>query len=139
MSKQELMEEVVSEIRICRRCQLWRTAKNPVPGEGSLDTSLMFIGEAPGYWEDSVGRPFMGAAGQLLDKLLASIGLKRDEVYIGNMVKPRPPDNRDPRRDEVEACTPYLDRQIMILKPSLILTMGRHSTSSIFSKVNVKV
>lgn len=139
MSKQELMDELVAEVRVCRRCRLWRHAKNPVPGVGSLDASIMFIGEAPGYWEDVKGRPFVGAAGKLLDELLSSIDITRDDVYIGNVVKHRPPMNRDPRSDEIEACAPYLDRQIQIIKPKIIVTLGRHSTRHILSKVNVEV
>ena len=120
MSKQEFMGALVAEIRNCRRCRLWRGAKNPIPGEGDLDTPLMLIGEAPGYWEDVIGRPFMGAAGKLLDELLSSIELKRGEVYICNIIKHRPPGNRDPRQDEIEACTHFLERQIQIIKPELI-------------------
>jgi DNA polymerase len=139
MPKKELMDELIAEIENCRRCRLWRHAKNPVPGEGSLDTPLVFIGEAPGYWEDIKGRPFVGRAGKLLDELLSNIGLKRDGVYIANVVKHRPLGNRDPRQDEIEACTPYLDRQIQIIKPKIIATLGRHSTRYILFKVNVKV
>lgn len=138
-SKQELMDELIAEIKICQRCRLWRHAKNPVPGEGNLDAHIMFIGEAPGYWEDVKGRPFVGAAGKLLDNLLASIDLERSDVYIGNVVKHRPPGNRDPRPDEIEACSPYLDRQIQIIKPKIIVTLGRHSTKYILSKLNLEV
>ncbi len=137
--KQELMEDLVAEIKSCRECRLWRRAKNPVPGEGSLDASLIFVGEAPGYWEDVKGSPFVGAAGKLLDELLASIDLKRLDVYITNVVKHRPPANRDPRPDEVETCAPYLDRQIQIIKPEIIVTLGRHSTIHILSKGNIVV
>jgi len=133
------MDELVEEIRICRRCGLWKRAKNPVPGEGNLDASLMIIGEAPGYSEDVEGRPFVGAAGKLLDRLLSGIDLNRREVYIGNIVKHRPPLNRDPKPDEIEACTPYLDRQIEIIKPKIIVPLGRHSAMSILSKMNIEV
>lgn len=138
MSKQELMEEVAAEIRDCRKCRLWRHAKNPVPGEGNPDAALMLIGEAPGYQEDVKGRPFVGRAGKLLDTLLSGIGLVREEVYISNIVKHRPPENRDPREDEIEACSPYLERQIRIIKPEIIVTLGRHSTRYLLSKVNVE-
>ena len=137
-AKKELMEELIAEVNVCRKCRLWRHAKNAVPGEGSLDAQVMFIGEAPGYWEDLKGRPFVGAAGRLLDELLSSIGLRREEVYIGNVVKHRPPGNRDPKPDEVEACTPYLDRQIKIIQPKVLVTLGRHSTGYIFSRVGLK-
>jgi len=137
-AKKELMEELIAEVNVCRKCQLWRHAKHAVPGEGSLDAQVMFIGEAPGYWEDLKGRPFVGAAGRLLDELLSSIGLRREEVYIANVVKHRPPGNRDPKPDEVEACTPYLDRQIKIIQPKVLVTLGRHSTGYIFSRVGLK-
>lgn len=138
MSKQELMDEVVEEVRVCRKCRLWRHAKNPVPGEGSIDAKLMLIGEAPGYQEDVNGRPFVGRAGKLLDALLQGIGLGREEVYISNVVKHRPPENRDPMQDEIEACTPYLESQIRIIQPEVIVTLGRHSTRYILSRVNVE-
>jgi len=137
MSKTELMNEVVKEILTCKKCTLWKFRRNPVPGEGSLDAKIMFIGEAPGYWEDVKGKPFVGAAGKLLDKLLAEVELSRSEVFIGNILKCRPPENRDPQPEEVEACTPYLDRQIEIIKPKIIVTLGRHSTAYIFSKVKM--
>lgn len=139
MSKQELMEEVVGEIRDCRKCRLFRHAKNPVPGEGNPDATLMLIGEAPGYQEDIKGRPFVGRAGKLLDTLLSDIGLARGDVYIGNIVKHRPPENMAPKADEIEACTPYLDRQIRIIKPEIIVTLGNHSTRYILAKVNAEV
>jgi uracil-DNA glycosylase family 4 len=137
MSKRELMDELIAEIRVCRKCRLRSSAKNPVPGEGSLDASLMFIGEAPGYWEDIEGRPFVGTAGKLLDRLLTSVGLRRNEVFIGNIVKHRPPGNRDPRMDEIESCGPYLDHQIQIIRPEIIVTLGRYSTKYVLSQANV--
>jgi len=133
------MNELIAKISNCRRCRLWRGARNPVPGEGNLNASLMIIGEAPGYLEDVQGRPFVGAAGKLLDKLLSSINLSRREVYIGNIVKHRPPLNRDPRPDEIEVCAPYLDKQIEIIKPKIIVPLGRHSAMYILSKVNVEI
>lgn len=137
MSKKELMDEIIKEILACRKCELWRNRRNPVPGEGNLDAEIMFIGEAPGYWEDVKGKPFVGAAGKLLDKLLAQIGLSRDEVFIGNVLKCRPPKNRDPQPEEVRACTPYLDRQIKVIEPKIIATLGRHASSYIFSKAGL--
>ncbi|MCD6528785.1 uracil-DNA glycosylase [Candidatus Bathyarchaeota archaeon] len=136
-AKKKLMEELIAEVNVCRKCRLWKHAKHAVPGEGNLDAQVMFIGEAPGYWEDLKGRPFVGAAGRLLDELLSNIGLERSDVYIGNVVKHRPPGNRDPKPDEIEACTPYLDRQIRIIQPKIIVTLGRHSTGYIFSKVGL--
>lgn len=128
--------EVVEEVRVCRKCRLYKNARNPVPGEGDIDAKLMLIGEAPGYQEDIEGRPFVGRAGKLLNMLLSGIGLEREEVYITNVVKHRPPDNRAPVRDEIEACTPYLERQIRIIKPKVIATLGNHSTGYILSKAN---
>ena len=139
MSKQELMDELVDEVGQCQRCRLWERAKKAVAGEGSLDASLMLIGEAPGYWEDVKGRPFVGAAGRLLDELLSSIDLNRRDVYISNIIKHRPPNNRDPRKDEVEACSPYLDRQIRTIRPSILLTLGRHSAKYVLSTVDVEM
>ncbi len=133
------MDEMVARIRDCRRCRLWKYAKNSVPGEGSLDASLMLVGEAPGNREDIMGRPFVGSAGKFLDKLLTSIGFKREDVYISNIVKHRPPENREPKADEIAACTPYLDRQIQIIEPEVIATLGRHSTRYILSKVNIDI
>ncbi len=139
MPKQERIDEIVAEVQVCRKCRLWQHAKNPVPGEGNLDASLMLIGEAPGNQEDIKGRPFVGSAGKLLSTLLSSIGLKREGVYISNIVKHRPPDNREPKTDEIAACTPYLDRQIQIIKPKIITTLGKHSTKYILSMVGVEV
>jgi DNA polymerase len=138
MSKRELMDELAAELRACRRCRLWAQARNAVSGEGDLDASVILIGEAPGHHEDIMGRPFVGAAGKLLDELLASIGLTRAEVYITNVVKHRPPENRDPRPDEVEACGRYLDRQISIVRPKLIVTLGRHASKYILSRGNIR-
>lgn len=139
MPKQEFIDEIIAQVQVCRKCRLWQHAKNPVPGEGNLDASLMLIGEAPGNQEDIKGRPFVGSAGKLLSTLLSGIGLKREDVYICNIVKHRPPENREPKTDEIAACTPYLDRQIQIIKPKIITTLGKHSTKYILSKVGVEV
>ncbi len=139
MMSNELLDDVVAEVKDCRKCRLWKRAKNPVPGEGNPDAMLMLIGEAPGYQEDVKGRPFVGRAGKLLDTLLSGIGLAREDVYISNIVKHRPPENRDPMEDEIRACAPYLDRQIRIIKPEIIVTLGNHSTRYILSKVNTEV
>ncbi|MCX9012473.1 MAG: type-4 uracil-DNA glycosylase [Candidatus Methanoperedens sp.] len=136
--KQELMDEIAAEVRVCRKCRLWQYARNPVPGEGNIDASLMLIGEAPGNREDIQGRPFVGSAGKLLDNLLLGIGLRREDVFISNIVKHRPPDNREPKTDEIEACTPYLDRQIRIIEPAVIALLGNHSTKYILSKLNIE-
>lgn len=107
---------------------------NAVPGSGNYDAKIMFVGEAPGYWEDQKGLPFVGRAGKVLDELLAEISLKREDVYITNIVKCRPPNNRDPDEDEIKACSPYLDRQIDIIRPKVIVPLGRHSMSYLLRK-----
>ena len=136
--KQKRMNELIHQIRECRKCTLWKNAKNPVPGEGDLNTSLMMIGEAPGYHEDIKGQPFVGSAGRVLDELLMSIGIKRNEVFIGNIIKHRPDENRDPNEEEIKACGSYIERQIQIIKPRLIVTLGRHSTRYVMSNVDVE-
>lgn len=127
MSKTDRLAQVAAEIDRCRACPLFKTATHAVPGTGSSEADLMFIGEAPGYHEDQQGLPFVGAAGKLLDQLLASIDLKRSEVWIGNILKHRPPENRDPLPDEVVACQNFLDAQIEIINPRIIATLGRFS------------
>src|ERR1035437_1098804 len=112
------LTELHNEIKTCQKCQLFKGAFRAVPGEGPADAKIMFIGEAPGMNEDQQGRPFVGQAGKVLDELIASIKLRRDQVYITNVVKHRPPDNRDPLPDEIEACRPWLDRQIDLIRPS---------------------
>ena len=111
----------------CRACPLATTRTRAVPGEGPVDAEIMLIGEAPGYYEDQQGRPFVGAAGQFLETLLASIGLKRTDVFIANVVKCRPPQNRDPLPEEIGACSHWLGEQQEILNPKVIVTLGRYS------------
>lgn len=125
--RQAALEEIAAEVRGCRRCRLAQGRTNAVPGEGSPDTEVVFVGEGPGQNEDRQGRPFVGAAGSLLEELLSMIGWSRGEVFITNLVKCRPPGNRDPEPDEVEACAPYLRRQLEALDPALIVTLGRFS------------
>ncbi|MDL1972861.1 MAG: uracil-DNA glycosylase, partial [Deltaproteobacteria bacterium] len=122
--KNELLEIVKEELKDCRRCKLYKERNHIVFGEGNEDARLMLIGEAPGHEEDLQGRPFVGAAGHLLDNMLKAINLSRREVYIANIVKCRPPQNRKPERDEIEACKPFLLKQIDIIKPSIICTLG---------------
>jgi uracil-DNA glycosylase len=126
------LNDLYKEITICRRCALSKTATRAVPGEGPENARIMFIGEGPGFHEDQQGRPFVGAAGQLLDSLLASINLKREQVYITNMVKHRPPNNRDPLPGELTACRPWLDQQLEMIKPRILITLGRHSMELFF-------
>ena len=116
-----------ARVRACQGCTLARTRTNAVPGEGPLNAELMFIGEAPGQNEDRQGRPFVGAAGSYLEELLGKINLKRTDVFITNVVKCRPPNNRDPLPDELAACSDYLERQIQVIIPKVIVTLGRYS------------
>jgi uracil-DNA glycosylase len=133
--RREEMEILAAEIRICRKCPLWKDTHNGVPGEGDIDAALMLIGEAPGEREDLTGRPFVGRAGALLNRLLAGIGLTREEVFIANIVRHRPPENRDPRPVEIEICYPYLERQIQLIEPDIIMTLGRHAARTILASV----
>jgi len=121
----QVLEAVADETRACERCRLYASASQAVPGDGPPGAPLMFIGEAPGFHEDKQGRPFVGPAGRLLDELLAGIGLRRADVFVTNMVKHRPPGNRDPQGDEIEACRAFLDRQIEAVDPRVVVTLGR--------------
>ncbi|HEX6868018.1 MAG TPA: uracil-DNA glycosylase, partial [Candidatus Limnocylindrales bacterium] len=121
------LEAIATEVRDCTRCRLHETRTKAVPGEGDPSTEVVFIGEGPGQNEDLEGRPFVGRAGGLLVNLLGHIGWTRDDVFITNIVKCRPPGNRDPEPDEVAACAPYLHRQLEVLDPAVIVTLGRHS------------
>jgi uracil-DNA glycosylase len=125
------LEKIAANVRGCPLCKLSRSRKNAVPGEGQLSAKIMFIGEAPGRSEDEKGRPFVGAAGRILDELLKKAGIERSEVFITNIVKCRPPNNRVPKEDELTACRPYLDRQITLIKPKVICILGRTAYSSL--------
>lgn len=125
-------DDLVQRINVCTLCDLSIKRTRAVPGEGSRSAEAMFIGEGPGFYEDRDGRPFVGPAGQLLNELLASIGLKREQVYITNMVKCRPPNNRDPLPGEIQACQPYLDRQLEMISPKVVVTLGRYSFAKFF-------
>ncbi len=127
-------EKIEEDINVCKKCALSETKTNTVPGEGGFRKKVMFVGEAPGKWEDIKGRPFVGAAGKYLDELLQSIGLSREDVFITNIVKCRPPGNRDPTDEEIAACSPYLDRQIAVMKPKIIVPLGRFSSGYILNK-----
>ena len=124
--------EVYQQITSCTACDLSEGRTNAVPGEGSQVADIMFIGEAPGYYEDRDGRPFIGQAGKLLDEMLAKINLDRKDVYVTNMVKCRPPNNRDPLPEEIASCKTYLERQIKMIGPSVIVLLGRHSFARFF-------
>ena len=121
------LKTVADQVMVCTDCKLHASRKLAVPGEGPANAELMFIGEGPGFHENEQGRPFVGAAGSFLEELLASIGMKRDQVYITNIVKCRPPGNRDPLTQEIEACSGYLDRQIRTINPKVVVTLGRFS------------
>lgn len=125
MTNQEELNKIAQQVKNCRKCPLYQTATHPVPGEGNPEAEIVLIGEAPGYWEDQKGVPFVGAAGNLLDQLLAIINLQRDQVFIGNILKHRPPNNRDPLPEEIIACAPYLRQQLLIIKPKIVITLGR--------------
>ncbi len=134
MNKTQLLNELKKEVEKCRRCPLSKTRTKVVFGTGSMDARLMIVSEAPGYWEDQKGEPFVGAAGKVLNELLESIEVKREEIYIANILKCRPPSNRNPQKEEIEACASYLDRQIEIIRPRVICTLGNYSTKYIFEK-----
>jgi len=127
-----LLTELYGQIAICHKCEISRARTTVVPGEGAEDADIMFIGEAPGWHEDQQGRPFVGPAGQFLDQLLASIDLSREQVYIANVIKCRPTGNRDPLPSEITNCQPWLDKQIEIIQPRMIVTLGRYSMAKYF-------
>ena len=125
--RRRTLDQIAAEVAVCRLCPLHAGRTLAVPGEGHPETEVVFVGEGPGFNEDQQGRPFVGAAGGLLNELLRAIGWKREEVYITNVVKCRPPQNRDPEPAEIAACAPYLHRQLEALDPALVVTLGRHS------------
>ncbi|HXH20751.1 MAG TPA: uracil-DNA glycosylase [Dehalococcoidia bacterium] len=126
------LAELNEKMRRCTACPLARGRTKVVPGEGRIDADIMFIGEAPGYYEDQQGRPFVGAAGQFLEQLLQDIGLKRSDVFIANVIKCRPPSNRDPLPNEIEACSAWLTEQIELIDPKVVVTLGRYSLGRYF-------
>ena len=137
-NKTEQLRKIRDEVVECKKCPLWETRKLPVVGVGSHDAKIMFIGEAPGATEDATGVPFCGKAGHILDELLESIGVKREDVYICNVLKCRPPNNRDPLPIEKITCVPYLKRQIEIIAPKIICTLGNHATDFIFKEFGLE-
>lgn len=132
------LKEIKKDVLSCKKCSLYKERNHPVVGEGNPEAKIMFIGEAPGYWEDQKGRPFVGAAGKILDELLDFVKIKREDVYIANILKCRPPGNRDPRSEEIRACVPYLERQIKIINPKIICPLGRYSMVFIMEKFGLK-
>ncbi len=127
MNPDQVLKKIAEDVSSCNKCELYYSREKGVPGEGPSNAEMMFIGEGPGFHENMQGRPFVGAAGDLLVELLDSIGIKREDVFITNVVKCRPPGNRDPAPEELKACNPYLDLQIQTINPSVIVTLGRFS------------
>jgi uracil-DNA glycosylase len=128
----EIMQEITQQVSVCEKCNLHFSRKRSVPGEGPVNAQILFIGEGPGFNENEMGRPFVGQAGKFLDELIGYAGFKRAEVFITNVVKCRPPENRDPLPEELNACAAYLDRQIETINPLVIVTLGRYSMAKFF-------
>lgn len=126
------LAQIYREVAACTACRLHESRTHPVPGEGPADAEIMFIGEGPGFYEDQQGRPFVGPSGRLLERFLASIGMTREQVYIANVIKCRAPNNRDPLPTEIAACSHFLERQIEIINPRIIATLGRFSMERFF-------
>ena len=134
MVNEKEFKKLEEKIIACQKCSLWKSRKNPVVGFGNTNAEILFVGEAPGYYEDLRGYPFVGKAGKILDELLNSIGLKRDEVYIANILKCRPPDNRNPLITEIKSCKEHLDKQIELIQPKIIVPLGKFACSYILEK-----
>lgn len=139
MSKKKALERIENIVKKCKGCSLNETCINPVLGEGNLNARIMFIGEAPGKKEDELGRPFVGKAGRIFDEMLDSIKLSRDDVYISNILKCRPPKNRNPLKSEIEKCSKFIDKQIEIINPEIIVPMGNYAIKFIFNKFKLKL
>lgn len=137
MDRNEVLSQLAGEVSVCQKCQLSYSRKKSVPGEGPSTAEVMFIGEGPGFYENEQGRPFVGAAGKFLDELLIRAGLNREAVYITNVVKCRPPANRDPLPEELNACNEYLERQIAAINPLIIVTLGRYSMARYMANVRI--
>jgi DNA polymerase len=137
VNSSETLQEVAGQVAVCEKCNLHFSRKKAVPGEGPVNAEIMFIGEGPGFYENEQGRPFVGQAGKLLEDLLAAIHLKREDVFITNVVKCRPPGNRDPLPEELGACADYLDRQIEAIQPRLIVTLGRYSMAKFLPNAKI--
>lgn len=137
MEPEVVLQEVAAQVAVCKNCQLSFARKKAVPGEGPARAEIMLIGEGPGFYENEQGRPFVGAAGKFLDELLEKAGVGRKDVFITNVVKCRPPGNRDPQPEELQACSSYLDRQIQAINPLIIVTLGRYSMSKFLPNVRI--
>lgn len=130
-TKERELAAIAEAVRMCCCCELGKTRTNTVPGEGNPNARIVFVGEAPGADEDEQGRPFVGRSGQLLDKIIAAMGLQRQEVFIGNVIKCRPPENRDPKPDEIIRCIHFLEKQLEIIKPDIIVALGAHAARTL--------
>ena len=137
-SKEQLMESLSIEINNCKKCDLWKTRNKPLVGDGSVKSKILVIGESPGYYEDLQGKAFVGEAGKILDSLLDLVNLKRKDIYITNVLKCHPPRNHNPNRQEIDSCIGYLYKQIEIIKPRIILTLGKFASKEIFDKFNLE-
>ena len=131
------LKDLAEQINVCTRCRLAEGRTHAVPGEGPANAAILFIGEAPGFYEDQQGRPFVGAAGNFLNELLQSIGMQRSDVFIANVIKCRPPQNRDPQPDEIEVCSLWLDKQIELINPRIIVTISRFAMARWFPKEKI--
>jgi uracil-DNA glycosylase len=137
MTAEQDLQTIAAEVNVCVKCKLHTGRKKAVPGEGPAQAQIMFIGEGPGFNENEQGRPFVGAAGKFLEELLGYIDLKREQVFIANVVKCRPPGNRDPEFDELKPCSVYLERQIKAIQPAIIVTLGRFSMARFMPDVKI--
>ena len=137
MTPEEILQQIHDEVQVCTKCGLYFSRKHGVAGAGPADAEIMLIGEGPGFHENETGIPFVGGSGKFLDELLEGIGLKREDVFIGNVVKCRPPGNRDPQAEELAACDPYLERQIAAINPKVIVTLGRFSMAKFLPHAKV--
>ncbi len=137
MTPEEILQEIHKEVQTCTKCGLQFSRKHGVSGAGPADAEIMLIGEGPGFHENETGIPFVGGSGRFLDELLEGIGLKREKVFVGNVVKCRPPGNRDPQADELAACDPYLERQIAAINPKVIVTLGRFSMAKFLPNAKI--
>ncbi len=138
MDKFKKLEQIKEQINKCEKCRLYKQATKAVPGSGNFNAEIMLVGEAPGRQEDLKGEPFVGKAGKILDELLNSINLSRNDIFITNIVKHRPPNNRNPQQDEISSCSTYLDKQISLINPKIICCLGNFATKYILEKYNLK-
>lgn len=137
-NRNEELKKIKEEVLKCQKCPLYKNRNYPVIGEGSHQAKIMFVGESPGAQENRTGHPFCGPAGKILDELLNSVGIKRETVYVSNLIKCRPPSNRDPQKEEIEACSSYIERQIKIIKPKIICPLGRYSMQFLMEKFGLE-